>query len=110
MRLARETVNQEDALNAADNIDIEESLADIDDDKTFAAMGIAKTISTVRSSRAFVHPSSDSGIRSSRPLRLLLRFWPKFKKSLFRLSLILWIINFLVRIHHLVCVFFFCWY
>jgi hypothetical protein len=48
MRLARETVNQEESLNAVDNIDIEESLADIDDDKTFAAMGIAKTISTVR--------------------------------------------------------------
>ncbi|KXN84333.1 hypothetical protein AN958_12748 [Leucoagaricus sp. SymC.cos] len=47
MRLARETVNQEEALNAADNVDIEESLAEIDDDKTFAAMGIAKTISTV---------------------------------------------------------------
>ncbi|KAF9451856.1 ARM repeat-containing protein [Macrolepiota fuliginosa MF-IS2] len=47
MRLARETVSQEEALNTADNIDIEESLGDIDDDKTFAAMGIAKTISTV---------------------------------------------------------------
>ncbi|KAJ3574136.1 hypothetical protein NP233_g1960 [Leucocoprinus birnbaumii] len=47
LRLARETVNQEESLNAADNVDIEESLADMDDDKTFAAMGIAKTISTV---------------------------------------------------------------
>ncbi|EKM79672.1 hypothetical protein AGABI1DRAFT_74786 [Agaricus bisporus var. burnettii JB137-S8] len=47
IRLAKETVNQEDALNAADSIDIEESLTDMEDDKTFAAMGIAKTISTV---------------------------------------------------------------
>ncbi|KAF5348588.1 hypothetical protein D9756_009610 [Leucocoprinus leucothites] len=47
LRLARETVNQEETLNAADNVDIEESLPDLDDDKTFTAMGIAKTISTV---------------------------------------------------------------
>jgi len=46
-------------LNAADNNDIEELFTDIDDDKTFAAMGVAKTISTVSISSPRVFASAD---------------------------------------------------
>jgi len=46
-------------LNAADNVDIEESLTEIDDDKTFAAMGVAKTISTVSISSSRVSANTD---------------------------------------------------
>jgi hypothetical protein len=86
MRLAKETVNQEDALNAADNIDIEDSLTDMEDDKTFAAMGIAKTISTV----GFVHLLSLSGyslllLRSLRQSNHRQKFCLKSRKLSFRL-------------------------
>lgn len=46
MRLVRENMAQESAA-AADDYDALESVSG-DDDKTFAAMGVAKTISTVR--------------------------------------------------------------
>lgn len=94
LRLAGETLNQEELLN--DNIDIEESLTEMDDDKTFAAMGVAKTISTVSISSLCVFASTDLFYRSWRLLRLLRRFWPKSRKLLFPSLFILWIIHFLV--------------
>lgn len=45
MRLARESAIHD---HLEDNEDLEALLQDADDDKTFAAMGVAKTISTVR--------------------------------------------------------------
>jgi hypothetical protein len=45
MRLARESAIQE---HIEENVDLDALLQDVDDDKTFAAMGVAKTISTVR--------------------------------------------------------------
>ncbi len=45
MRLARETAIQD---HLEDNAELDELLANVDDDdKTFAAMGIAKTVGTV---------------------------------------------------------------
>lgn len=49
MRLARESVAQEET--DSQNVDLETAMAEVDDDKTFAAMGIAKTIGTVNSGR-----------------------------------------------------------
>ena len=46
MRLANDTLSQEEPQGQ--NIDLENAISDGDDDKTFAAMGVAKTISTVR--------------------------------------------------------------
>jgi len=46
MRLARESAVHD---HLEDNADLEALLSDVDDDKTFAAMGVAKTISTVSS-------------------------------------------------------------
>ncbi|KAF9013048.1 armadillo-type protein [Cyathus striatus] len=48
LRLARESAAQEEA--DAQNVDADGALVDVDDDKTFAAMGIAKTIGTIVSS------------------------------------------------------------
>ncbi|KAF4617901.1 hypothetical protein D9613_006252 [Agrocybe pediades] len=47
MRLARESSIHD---QIEDNADLEALLTDVDDDKTFAAMGVAKTISTIISS------------------------------------------------------------
>lgn len=47
MRLARESIAQEDADVANSNGDLDVLLSDGDDDKTYAAMGVAKTIWTV---------------------------------------------------------------
>lgn len=44
MRLARESITQEEQDASSD---LETLLADADDDKTYAAMGVAKTIGTV---------------------------------------------------------------
>lgn len=44
MRLARESAIHD---HIEENADLDSLLADVDDDKTFAAMGVAKTISTV---------------------------------------------------------------
>jgi len=44
MRLARESAIHD---HLEENADLDSLLADVDDDKTFAAMGVAKTISTV---------------------------------------------------------------
>lgn len=44
MRLARES-SVHDQIE--ENVDLDTLLQDVDDDKTFAAMGVAKTISTV---------------------------------------------------------------
>ena len=44
MRLARESAIQD---HLEENADLDTLLNDVDDDKTFAAMGVAKTISTV---------------------------------------------------------------
>ena len=46
MRLANDTLSQEEPQGQ--NIDLDNAISDVDDDKTFAAMGVAKTISTVR--------------------------------------------------------------
>ncbi|KIK08065.1 hypothetical protein K443DRAFT_672947 [Laccaria amethystina LaAM-08-1] len=46
IRLARETAAQEEN----ENVDLETIMSDADDDKTFAAMGVAKTLSTIVSS------------------------------------------------------------
>ncbi|KAF9465308.1 armadillo-type protein [Collybia nuda] len=48
LRLARETVTQEET--DSQNVDLETAMSEVDDDKTFAAMGIAKTIGTIVSS------------------------------------------------------------
>jgi hypothetical protein len=86
MRLAKETVNQEDALNAADNIDIEDSLTDMEDDKTFAAMGIAKTISTVGLVHLlFLSRYSLFLFRSLRRLNRRQKYYLKSRKLLFQL-------------------------
>ncbi|PPQ78743.1 hypothetical protein CVT25_010746 [Psilocybe cyanescens] len=47
MRLARESAVHD---HLEDNADLDTLLSDVDDDKTFAAMGVAKTISTIISS------------------------------------------------------------
>ncbi|KAF9481128.1 ARM repeat-containing protein [Pholiota conissans] len=47
MRLARESAIHE---HIEENTDLDSLLQDVDDDKTFAAMGVAKTISTIISS------------------------------------------------------------
>ncbi|PPQ95282.1 hypothetical protein CVT26_014856 [Gymnopilus dilepis] len=47
MRLARESAIQD---HLEENADLDTLLNDVDDDKTFAAMGVAKTISTIISS------------------------------------------------------------
>jgi len=44
MRLARESAIHD---HLEDNADLEAILTDVEDDKTFAAMGVSKTISTV---------------------------------------------------------------
>lgn len=49
MRLARESAIHE---HLEDNADLDALLSDVDDDKTFAAMGVAKTISTVSSTQS----------------------------------------------------------
>jgi hypothetical protein len=46
MRLAKDSLAQEEA-EAANMSELESMTSDMDDDKTFAAMGIAKTIATV---------------------------------------------------------------
>jgi hypothetical protein len=46
MRLARENLAQEEA-EAQNGVDLDSVMGDVDDDKTFAAMGVAKTIATV---------------------------------------------------------------
>jgi hypothetical protein len=53
MRLARESLAQEEA-EAQNGRELDSVMGDADDDKTFAAMGVAKTIGTV-SSHALVH-------------------------------------------------------
>ncbi|KAF5377980.1 hypothetical protein D9615_006718 [Tricholomella constricta] len=45
LRLAKESLAQEEA-----DVDLETLVSDVDEDKTFAAMGVAKTISTIISS------------------------------------------------------------
>lgn len=49
MRLARETLAQEEA-EAQNGAELDSVMGDMDDDKTFSAMGVAKTIGTVVSS------------------------------------------------------------
>jgi len=44
MRLARESAIHD---HIEENADLDSLLSDVDDDKTFTAMGVAKTISTV---------------------------------------------------------------
>jgi len=44
MRLARESAIHD---HVEENADLDSLLSDVDDDKTFTAMGVAKTISTV---------------------------------------------------------------
>lgn len=46
MRLARESLAQEEA-ESQNGIDLDSAMGDADDGKTFSAMGVAKTISTV---------------------------------------------------------------
>jgi hypothetical protein len=46
LRLAKESIAQEESIDLQ-NIDVESMLSDQDDDKTYAAMGVAKTIGTV---------------------------------------------------------------
>jgi hypothetical protein len=47
MRLAREGLAQQGEA-APDNIDVESLVSEADDDKVYGAMGVAKTIGTVR--------------------------------------------------------------
>jgi len=47
MRLGREILAQEEAESGS--VELDSVMGDADDDKTFAAMGVAKTISTVNS-------------------------------------------------------------
>lgn len=47
LRLARESSIQDSVADSSAN-DLESVMADADDDKTYAAMGVAKTIYTVR--------------------------------------------------------------
>ena len=105
MPLARETVILEESLNAADNLDVDEALMDMDDDKTCVqvAMGVSKAIGTVRSDSlnllGVTRELMDVGfffrlLRPSRPHR---KFWRGSRRLLFRLSFTLWSIDFLVR-------------
>lgn len=48
MRLAKESLAQEET--GGGDVDLDQLISDVDEDKTFAAMGVAKTISTVISS------------------------------------------------------------
>jgi hypothetical protein len=86
MRLARESAIQE---HIEENVDLDALLQDVDDDKTFAAMGVAKTISTVRditldmthllfANVLFLH-------RLFPPSIPPLKFWLKSKRLWFRL-------------------------
>jgi importin-7 len=45
LRLARESIAQDET--DVQNVDLESLMSDNDDDKTYAAMGVAKTIGTV---------------------------------------------------------------
>ena len=47
MRLARKGLAQQNEL-VPDNIDVESLMSEADDDKVYGAMGVAKTIGTVR--------------------------------------------------------------
>jgi hypothetical protein len=85
MRLARESAIHD---HVEENADLDSLLTDVDDDKTFAAMGVAKTISTViyflsprfilNAKLKFVNLS-----RSSLPSIALRRFCHKFKRLSF---------------------------
>jgi hypothetical protein len=46
MRLAKESMSPDEPEGLT--VDVESALAEGDDDKTYAAMGVAKTIGTVR--------------------------------------------------------------
>lgn len=76
MRLAKESMAQEEAAVSTDY-----DVVDGDDDKTYAAMNIAKTIGTVRiylASAAALESIHD--LRSFLPLTMHPRFLLKFKK------------------------------
>jgi len=45
LRLAKESLAQEET--DSQNVDLDSLVSNVDEDKTFAAMGVAKTISTV---------------------------------------------------------------
>lgn len=51
LRLCKEIANQEET--GTQHVDLE-SLPEVDEDKTFAAMGVSKTISTVRLSDVYL--------------------------------------------------------
>jgi hypothetical protein len=54
MRLARESLAQEET-DAQNGRDLDSAMGDSDDDKTFAAMGVAKTIGTVGPPHGFTY-------------------------------------------------------
>ena len=84
MRLAKETLNPDESVGDIQNVDIEALVDGSEEDKTFAAMGVAKTIETVR--LPLFHPLPDINPEPyrlsplwTRPQRSSLRF----RRSLF---------------------------
>lgn len=49
MRLVKESLTQDDTVVDVHDVDVESLMSEADDDKTYAAMGVAKTIGSVSS-------------------------------------------------------------
>ncbi|KAF5381241.1 hypothetical protein D9757_007902 [Collybiopsis confluens] len=91
LRLARESTAMETALDSGSNStgsgDLESIMADGDDDKTYAAMGVAKTIYTVRESKFVMTRALADFETFFLPLHSFLLWTPVFNSAPSDLSL-----------------------